>query len=263
MKKKSIIVLSLLSLGAFGALAQTAAPAPDPSPFTANVNLTSNYKFRGQDQGTLRTWSPAIQGGFDWTQNGWYVGNWDSNVSFGGNIEMDLYGGYRGEIVKDLGYDVGILEYYYPHKGGFNYNTTEIYGALSWQWLSFKYSHTVSSDYFGIGQAQEAAGASPRPSGRNTGYLDLSANYPVIDKLTLNAHLGYTHLASKLRTATVTTGGVMTSVGLPSFYDYKLGLTYDLGSGFSVAGALVGASKKSFYGDVNKAHPILTLSKTM
>ena len=40
-----------------------------------------------------------------------------------------------------------------------------------------------------------------RPKGRNTGYLDFSANYPLIDKWTLNGHLGYTRYASDLRHA--------------------------------------------------------------
>ncbi|MEP6739959.1 MAG: TorF family putative porin [Caldimonas sp.] len=265
--KKSLVLMSLLTLVAASARAED---PPPPPPFTGNISLTTNYKFRGQDQGTLKTFSPAVQGGFDWAQNGFYAGNWNSNVNFAGSIEMDFYAGYKGEIAKDVGYDVGIYEYYYPKNGGsINFNVTELYGAVSWQWLSLKYSHTVSSDYFGIGASQQAfataAGdAISRPKGRNTGYLDLSANYPLVDKLTLNAHLGYTRLASDLRNATFDNEGTPTNIGLPSFYDYKLGLTYDLGSGFSVAGAVVGASKKSSYPDgVNKARAILTLSKSM
>ena len=143
MKNKSLILFPVLALALAFAQAQTAAPAaapasapePTPSAFTGNINLTSNYKFRGQDQGTLKAWSPAVQGGFDWTQNGFYLGNWDSNVSFAGNIEMDLYGGYRGEITKELTYDVGLLQYYYPKNGNttsINFNTTEIYGSLAY-----------------------------------------------------------------------------------------------------------------------------------
>ena len=179
---------------------------------------------------------------------------------------MDFYGGYRGEIIKDVGYDVGILQYYYPQKDRIiDFNTTEIYGALSYMWLSLKYSHTVSKDYFGIGESQQLGAANTdgvaisRPKGRNTGYLDLSANYPVIDKWTINGHLGYTRYSSDLRHAS---DGI-TSFGVPNFYDYKIGVTYDLGSGFSLAGAYVGANKKNFYGDVNKARAIFTLSKTM
>ena len=283
MNKKSLILLSALLVALASAQAQTTAPmaaapaasAPEPPPapaFTGNINLTSNYKFRGQDQGTGKGWSPAVQGGFDWTANGFYVGNWNSNISFAGNIEMDFYGGYRGEIVKDVGYDVGILQYYYPQRNQeVNPNTTELYGAVSWTWLSFKYSHTVSTDYFGIGKAQLLAsqgqgGNLSRPKGRNTGYLDLSGNYPLIDKVTINGHLGYTRYSSDLRDASYTyscEGTCTNHVGVPSFLDWRIGATYDLGQGFSAAGAVVGASKKSFYGEINSTRFIATLSKTM
>ena len=129
MKKKSVLVTSFLSLGAAGAFAQaTPAPAaPEPMvPLTANINVTTKYKFRGQDQGESRStptaagtkwFTPAIQGGFDWSSSGFYVGNWNSNIGFtNAGIEMDFYGGYKGEITKDFGFDVGILQYYYPQK---------------------------------------------------------------------------------------------------------------------------------------------------
>jgi len=270
--KKSLILLPLLVAIAPAAQAQTtpaapaaaaSAPEPTPSPFTANIALTTKYKFRGQDQGNTNWASPAVQGGFDWSQNGWYLGNWNSNVSFSNAaIEMDFYGGYKGEIVKDVGYDVGILQYYYPQKDRIvDFNTTELYGALSWQWLSLKYSHTVSTDYFGIGEAfQGSVPLTSRPKGRNTGYLDYSANYPLVDKLTLNGHLGYTRYASDLRNVKDATGA---TVGTPNYYDYKLGVTYDLGSGFSVAGAVAGASKRNYYGTINKTRAIFTVSKSM
>ena len=278
MKKNSLILLPVLAAMLGGAQAQTTpapaapavAPEPAPAPFTANVALTSNYKFRGQDQGTLKAFSPAIQGGFDWTQNGFYLGNWNSNVSFGGSIEMDLYGGYRGEITKELTYDVGILQYYYPRNGDVSpvsFDTTEIYGSLAYSFFTLKYSHTISSDYFGLGRInQDNEGLASRPKGRNTGYLDFSANYEAVKGLTLNGHLGYTRLASDLRDAvnTTTVGETTTTTNAYSNYlDWKAGATYDLGSGFSLAGALVGATKKSVWGDVNKTRAIVTLSKSM
>jgi uncharacterized protein (TIGR02001 family) len=270
--KKSLILLPVLLAVVASAQAQTtpaapavaaSAPEPTPSPLTANINVTTNYKFRGQDQGTGRYFSPAVQGGFDWSQNGFYVGNWNSNVSFAGNIEMDFYGGYKGELAKDVGYDVGILQYYYPQKKNpaVKFDVTELYGALSYQWLSLKYSHTVSNDYFGLGEiAQQSIPLTSRPKGRNTGYLDLSANYPLVDKLTLNTHLGYTRYSSDLRDIKTPSGA---GAGIPNYLDYKLGATYDLGSGFSAAAALVGANKVSFYGPINKGRVVLTISKSM
>jgi uncharacterized protein (TIGR02001 family) len=287
MRKSKALVSSVLTFGAAGAFAQaTPAPAaPEPVfPLTANVSVTTKYKFRGQDQGgvgtngagelTTKSVSPAIQGGFDWTAAGFYVGNWNSNIGFTNTgIEMDFYAGYKGEFVKDFGYDVGILQYYYPQKDkSIDFNTTEIYGALTWTFLTFKYSHTVSNDYFGLGKAQrlaaEANGSSLSGSrGQNTGYFELNANYP-IDKLTINGHVGYTKLAKKLRDASIDDGaGGTIDLGLKSYYDYKIGVTYDLsavaGSGVSVAAAYVGANKKDFYGDINKGRVILTLSKAM
>ncbi len=280
MKKTSLFLLPLLAAACMTVQAQTTPAAPEAaasapaeatlmSAITGNINVTTNYKYRGQDQGTLKGFSPAVQGGFDWSGlGGFYLGNWNSNISFAGNIEMDFYGGYKGEIVKDVGYDVGILQYYYPKNsdtsvtGNLNYNTTELYGALSYSYFSLKYSLTVSKDYFGIGRSQSNASGNDY-KGQGTGYLDFSVNYPLIDKLTLNAHAGYTHYSSDLRHATLDSEGGPVDIGVPNYWDYKLGVTYDLGSGFSAAGAYVGASKKSFYGDVNSGRGILTLSKTM
>jgi uncharacterized protein (TIGR02001 family) len=267
MKKTSRALASAIALAAVGAHAQTtpapAAAAPEPAPLTANLSLTTKYKFRGQDQGNTSWFSPAIQGGFDWSMNGFYLGNWNSNVSFSNAaIEMDFYAGYKGEITKDLGFDVGVLQYYYPQKNKtVDFDVTELYAGIAYQWLSFKYSHTVSKDYFGIGESfQLGVPLAYRPSGRNTGYFDLSANVPLVEKLTLNAHVGYTRFASDLRDVRDAGG---TGIGVPNYTDYKLGVTYDVGAGFTAAAAYVGATKKSYFGDINKARVILTVAKSM
>ncbi|MGH6640309.1 MAG: TorF family putative porin, partial [Polaromonas sp.] len=88
------------------AFAQTAAPAAAPaSPLSYNLSVTSNYKFRGQDQYTANTSmiKPALQGGVDYAHpSGFYVGNWNSTVRFvepienkKAHLEMDFYGGYK------------------------------------------------------------------------------------------------------------------------------------------------------------------------
>lgn len=114
------------------AFAQTAAPAAEPaaSPLSFNVSLTSNYKFRGQDQDQSKTrrFKPALQGGVDYAfANGFYVGNWNSTVDWtkylpsdpNNKLEVDLYGGYKFKAgVIDL--DVGALTYYYPGASGAN-----------------------------------------------------------------------------------------------------------------------------------------------
>jgi uncharacterized protein (TIGR02001 family) len=220
--KKGIAALAAV---AFLALAGPAARADDG--LSANVSLTSKYKYRGQDQSDPdKDVLPAIQGGFDYTLGSFYVGNWNSSIGFGGGTEMDFYGGYRGQAGK-VGYDIGVLQYYYP--GDSDYNTTEIYGGVSYGIASAKLSYVASDKY-----------------------LDLSANYEIAKGITLNGHVGFTQLASG-------------STYGPDYTDYKVGATYDFGNGFSLAGAIVGANKdgKSDYGDINKPRLIVTLAKSM
>ncbi len=207
---------------------------------SANVALTTKYKYRGQDQSDpTKDAVPAIQGGFDYTLGGFYVGNWNSSIGFANGTEMDFYGGYKGKV-SVLDYDVGVLQYYYPGSASSSINTTELYGQLGWQFITAKYSLTVSDKYFGIAE------------GKNTGYLDVSANYEIAKGLTLNGHVGQTIFTSDAK-----------ALGAANYTDYKVGATYDLGNGVSVAGAFVGANKKDVYGDVNKGRLILTLSKAM
>src|SRR5262249_4959270 len=87
-------------------VAAVAEPPANPAPtytFSGHLSLVSDYRFRGISQtfaegGEL---GPAIQGGVDLAHaSGWYLGNWNSNVSGnqypnGGSIEMDFYGGFK------------------------------------------------------------------------------------------------------------------------------------------------------------------------
>jgi uncharacterized protein (TIGR02001 family) len=246
MKKTVLAVLTLAVAGLFSAAAHADG-------LSANVSLVSKYKFRGQDQSdATKDAVPALQGGFDYTLGGFYLGNWNSAVGFGHGTEMDFYGGYKGKVAM-LDYDVGVLQYYYPGSGVSSLNTTEIYGQLGWNIFTVKYSHTVSDEYFGL------------VDGKGTGYIDLSANYEITKGLTLNAHVGQTMLSSdsKRNPGPNTVFGPAANEPPSNFTDYKLGLTYDLGNGFSVSGAAVGANKKNVYGDANKSRLILALSKSM
>src|SRR6478609_8118933 len=111
MHRKSVQILAWGALAALPMLASAqaaadAAAAPAPN-LTGNVALTTNYKFRGQDQDVIgsngfakTSWfKPAIQGGIDYAfgDSGFYVGNWNSSVNWlpGNSVEMDFYGGYK------------------------------------------------------------------------------------------------------------------------------------------------------------------------
>jgi len=230
--------VSLLAAAAVLAAAPLAAQAAD-SPFSANVALTSKYKFRGQDQSDpAKAVLPAIQGGFDFASGGFYLGNWNSSVGLGSGTEMDFYGGYRGEV-EGFSYDVGALYYYYPGTDSSG-NTIELYASVGFGPVSAKYSRVISSKWFGV------------DGGKGTGYLELNAGYEVAKGIKLVAHLGATQFS----------GGAKNN-GAVNFSDYKLGADFDVGSGFTLGAAYVGATKKADWGDVNKSRVVLTLSKAL
>lgn len=243
MHRKSVQVLAIAALAALPMLAS--------AQLTGNVALTSNYKFRGQDQDTSKSkaFKPAIQGGFDYAfgESGWYIGNWNSSVDWlsSNSIESDIYGGYKFKG-GGLDWDVGVLTYVYP--GNKNGNTTELYGAGTWGPLTLKYSHTISKDYFGWAGENLGSGL----KGQNTGYLNLSFLQEVMPKLSVKAAVGYTRFSSDIK-----------DLGVPNYVDYGVGLVYDFGSGLSLYGGVQGANKKDFFGDVNKSRAIVTLTKTL
>ena len=116
------------SIKTLGVALVAALPLLASAQLTGNVSLTTNYKFRGQDQDTskVKAVKPALQGGFDYTfgETGFYVGNWNSSVDWlsGNSLEMDIYGGYKFKA-GDVDLDVGLLTYIYP--GNSAGNTTE------------------------------------------------------------------------------------------------------------------------------------------
>ncbi|MDP2134647.1 MAG: TorF family putative porin, partial [Sulfuritalea sp.] len=129
-------------------MAQAAAPA-SPHTFTGNVGFATEYLYRGIAQTRGK---PALQGGFDYAHaSGLYAGVWGSNISWIGDavagasasLEIDVYGGYKGSLGGDFGYDIGVLTYNYPGTGKtvtavqeLKQDTTEVFGALSWKWLT-------------------------------------------------------------------------------------------------------------------------------
>jgi uncharacterized protein (TIGR02001 family) len=207
-----IAFATLSSLGI--ASAQTAAPAAAASApetpaytLTGNIAAVTDYRFRGISQ-SFRL--PAVQAGFDFTHSsGFYLGNWDSSVSGnsynnGASLEMDLYGGYRFEPIKDLAADVGVLFYVYPGAklnsapgvpGDQKYDNTEIYSGLTSGPFNAKVSYALT-DYFGLnGQTAGYAYFSALPDrggSKGTAYLELNYALDLGDKLNIGAHVGRT-----------------------------------------------------------------------
>jgi uncharacterized protein (TIGR02001 family) len=106
---------------------------------SANIGATSNYVWRGQTQTGNGS---AISGGIDYAHDsGLYAGTWASNVA--GGEELDLYGGFGGEV-SSVGYDLGVIYYAYPSFA--NSDFTEIYGSLSYSYFSAGLSYTVNGE---------------------------------------------------------------------------------------------------------------------
>ena len=204
-----------------------AAPAVSHADVAFNVGAFSDYRYRGISQTRLK---PAVQGGVDYSNGPFYVGAWASTIKWvkdgGGDsdIELDLYGGYKGEITKGLGYDVGLLAYMYPsNKLPTSADTTEIYGALTFGPATAKYSHSVTN-LFGF------------PDSKNSGYFDLSATFDLGDGWLVTPHVGRQ---------------TVKNTSAASYTDASITVAKDF-SGLLVSLAAVDARTGAYYGPGNK-----------
>lgn len=129
--RKSILGLSaiLMSVAATPALAQDEKPA-DAIKITGNVSLVSDYRFRGFSQSSGE--KAAIQGGLTVAhESGLYLSTWASSIDFpnydgnnhGLTTEVDIFGGWAGEVTPGVTLDVGLLYYLYPKKLDFDVAT--------------------------------------------------------------------------------------------------------------------------------------------
>jgi uncharacterized protein (TIGR02001 family) len=116
---RSLLAASMLAgsvLAASPALAEDAPTAAPSSDFTVtgNVGLVTDYRFRGV---SLSGGDPAVQGGVTLTHSsGFYVGAWSSSIDGGpvyGENELDLFGGWSGDVASGVTVDVGLLRYVY------------------------------------------------------------------------------------------------------------------------------------------------------
>ena len=88
------------------------------SNFSGTATLTTDYVFRGLSQTDK---NPAAQVSFDYNHPvGVFLGAWASNVANSvseGNLEIDLYGGYKGQLSENLGFELSAIYYWYPGGG--------------------------------------------------------------------------------------------------------------------------------------------------
>ena len=207
------------------AAALMSVPSVAMADLVFNVAATTDYRYRGISQSRLK---PAVSGGVDFDKDGFYVGAWASTIKwikdFGGDakVEVDLYGGYKGEIQKGLSFDVGVLTYQYPsNKLSPSANTTEIYGALTFGPATAKYSYALT-DTFGNANSDGSY------------YLDLSATFEVAG-LSVVPHIGYQKITGPFS-------------GPASYTDYALTVSKEVVKGLTLSGAIVGTdADKTFY----------------
>ena len=130
--KKSIISLSTSIILATSALASTSVSALEVEGLSANVGAVSQYIFRG----IVQTDTASASAGVDYENSGFYVGAWTADVQEG--LEIDLYGGYGGELDNGLGYSVGFTTYQYT--GDFDTSYNEVNLGLSYGMFSVSYN---------------------------------------------------------------------------------------------------------------------------
>ena len=228
--KKSALVLAagLACAGVIPTLA-FAEDAAAASPITYNIGAVSDYRYRGISQSKLQ---PALQGGIDYAQGPFYVGTWLSTIEWVKDAgkalspqvdsgkapaEWDLYGGTKGDIIKDsLTYDVGVLAYVYLGEkfhdiGLANPDTGEVYGALTYGVFTGKVS-IAPTNLFGV------------PTSKGSQYYDLSANFDLGGGFSLTPDGAYQNISKH---------------SALSYSTYSLTLGKDFGKGLTVSLAVV------------------------
>jgi len=152
MKKLLALFLGgLLFIGSMGnVLAEGDAGPFAAKNFSANVGLVTDYVFRGETQSRNQ---PAVQGGFDWGYDMFYVGVWASNVNFdfvgldNAFLEIDYYGGIANTI-GPFDYDVSFWYYTYPGNDAANdLDYIEIVPTLSYTFADAPLEPTVGFQY--------------------------------------------------------------------------------------------------------------------
>jgi uncharacterized protein (TIGR02001 family) len=187
-------------------------------------------------------------GGVDYAnKNGIYLGLAAANVRWvkefngatKGSYELDLYGGYKGAISKDMSYDVGIITYRYPGNdsgvanpgrnvlaGAYSKaDTTEIYGAVTYSLYTLKYNRSTGNFLGNL-----------KSSGSQ--YFDLSAAIDLGDGMTFTPHIGRQLIPNQNN--------------LGNYSDVSLTVSKDFGSGLVASVAAVATNaNKAFYTDTN------------
>ena len=179
-KLLSAAVAAMLGFFANGAFAQDSDQQEQvKSPFVTTITFASDGRFRGISQNLN---DPVLQLDTKYfTDSGFYLGIFGSNVDFGGsvgaNLEVDLYGGWTGELADGLTGDVQLARYNYPGDD-IPIAYTELIGKLTYSGFTglVGYSNDVFNTnetgiYYNLGYSLLVAGEFNVAAG--VGYYDL------------------------------------------------------------------------------------------
>lgn len=184
---RGILAASVIATGlaATPAFAQDEEPTDSSVTVSGNVTVVSDYRFRGV---SLSDGDPAIQGGVTVAHDsGFYIGTWasslgDSTAGVYGDMELDLFGGWSGDVSEGIALDVGLLYYAYPtNPNGVDAEFFEPYVTLTG--TLGPVTAKVGANYAWDQQALADDSLYLR--------TDLSTGIPNTP-ISLNAHLGYT-----------------------------------------------------------------------
>ena len=224
--------LSGALLAATPALADEADPPKDVT-ITGNVAFVTDYRFRGL---SLSGGDMAVQGAINVNHSsGFYVGAWGSNLEqdaldIYGNMELDVYAGWTGEVTSGLTADVGLLYYVYPSGSFGDGNVFEPYASLS---------TTMGPATAKVGMAYAWKQDSLGGDDNLYVYTDLGVAIPSTP-VTLSAHAGYTSGALSPNR--------LTAKSLDGGWDYSVGATANITKSLSVGVSYIGVDGNSFNG---------------
>ncbi|WP_164118778.1 TorF family putative porin [Sphingorhabdus sp. Alg239-R122] len=226
----------LVSAPAYAQDADIQEPGESSISVSANVALTSDYRFRGI---SFSDGDFAVQGGIDIAHDsGLYVGTWASSIEDSptfGHTELDLYGGWSGEISSGINADIGLLYYVYPNGEGGAAGPSDYFEPYA------SISGTLGPAELKLGAAYAFDGQSALGNEDNLYvYTDLGIGVPNTP-ITLNAHLGYTDgiLSPDIDPVTLRQSGA---------FDYSFGADYAITSNLTASATFVGVEGPSVDG---------------
>ncbi|HAU22758.1 MAG TPA: hypothetical protein DCS24_09250 [Erythrobacter sp.] len=213
---------------------------------SGNVAMVTDYRFRGV---SFSDGDIALQGGIDLAHSsGLYIGTWASTISGGspyGELELDVYAGWSGDVSDGVTFDVGLLYYIYPTEN-------EFADALDLDTDYFEPYASIGTTLGPVGATLGVAYAWDQSSLGDEDnlyiYTDLEAGIPDTP-VTFTAHLGYTD-------------GVFATQADGSSFDWGLGVSYAVTENLSLGFDYVDTQGPSFE-DFTDAGFLFTIGYSM